>query len=110
MFRGQADWSAIARLKEAVAVPVIGNGDVNEPDDALRMLAETGCDGVMIARACLGRPWLFRQAQAALVDAKSRLAALSNFYADLNRREEEAEARRLASIAETRETMRAEGR
>jgi nifR3 family TIM-barrel protein len=64
MFRGQADWSAIARLKEEVAVPVIGNGDVNEPDDALRMLAETGCDGVMIGRAATKNPWIFRQIEA----------------------------------------------
>ncbi len=60
-YSGSADWSAIARLKEHVtSVPVLGNGDVWEASDALRMMAETGCDGVVVGRGCLGRPWLFR--------------------------------------------------
>ena len=60
-YSGQADWDAIARLKEQVtSVPVLGNGDVWEADDALRMMARTGCDGVVVGRGCLGRPWLFR--------------------------------------------------
>jgi nifR3 family TIM-barrel protein len=60
-YSGQADWSAIARLKEHVtSVPVLGNGDIWEADDALRMMRETGCDGVVVGRGCLGRPWLFR--------------------------------------------------
>jgi tRNA-dihydrouridine synthase len=55
-----ADWSAIARLKETVTeIPVLGNGDVWEARDALRMLRSTGCDGVVVGRGCLGRPWLF---------------------------------------------------
>lgn len=64
MFSGEADWSEIARLKEAVSIPVIGNGDVREPEDALKMLATTGCDGVMIGRAATKNPWLFRQIAA----------------------------------------------
>ncbi len=60
-YSGSADWSAIARLKEHVtSVPVLGNGDIWEASDALRMMAETGCDGVVVGRGCLGRPWLFR--------------------------------------------------
>ena len=60
-YSGGADWSAIARLKEHVTtVPVLGNGDVWEATDALRMMRQTGCDGVVVGRGCLGRPWLFR--------------------------------------------------
>jgi len=65
-FEGQADWSQIARLVEAVDVPVIGNGDVVEPDDAARMMRETGCAAVMIAQGAWGRPWFFGQAAAAI--------------------------------------------
>jgi nifR3 family TIM-barrel protein len=61
LYSGTADWSAIAALKEVVTtVPVLGNGDIWEADDAPRMMAMTGCDGVVIGRGCLGRPWLFR--------------------------------------------------
>ncbi|MCP3799127.1 tRNA dihydrouridine synthase DusB [Allokutzneria sp. A3M-2-11 16] len=65
-YSGEADWTAIARLKEAVkTVPVLGNGDIFSAQDALRMMAETGCDGVVVGRGCLGRPWLFAELQAA---------------------------------------------
>ncbi len=64
MFRGEADWPEIRRLKEAVDIPVFGNGDVRSPEDALRMLSETGCDGVMIGRGATKNPWLFQQIAA----------------------------------------------
>ncbi len=61
LYSGVADWSAIAQLKsEVTTIPVLGNGDIWEAEDALRMMAVTGCDGVVIGRGCLGRPWLFR--------------------------------------------------
>jgi nifR3 family TIM-barrel protein len=61
LYDGEADWEAIARLKQAVTrVPVLGNGDVWEAEDGLRMMRTTGCDGVIVGRGCLGRPWLFR--------------------------------------------------
>jgi len=62
MFRGAADWSRIARLKEALSIPVVGNGDVSSAADAVRMLRETGCDAVMIGRASMKNPWIYRQA------------------------------------------------
>jgi nifR3 family TIM-barrel protein len=61
LYDGEARWEAIARLKQAVrSIPVLGNGDVWEAHDALRMMRATGCDGVVVGRGCLGRPWLFR--------------------------------------------------
>jgi nifR3 family TIM-barrel protein len=59
-YSGQADWTKIAELVEHVSIPVLGNGDIWEASDALRMVAETGCAGVIVGRGCLGRPWLFR--------------------------------------------------
>jgi len=61
-YSGKADWDLIARVKKKVSIPVIGNGDVFAAEDALRMLDETGCDAVMIARGMLGYPWIFREA------------------------------------------------
>ncbi len=65
-YSGAADWSQIARLKEVVtSIPVLGNGDIFEAADASAMMAATGCDGVVIGRGCLGRPWLFAELSAA---------------------------------------------
>jgi nifR3 family TIM-barrel protein len=66
-YSGQADWSAISRLRDALPaeLPVLGNGDIFCAADALRMVAETGCDGVVVGRGCLGRPWLFGDLEAA---------------------------------------------
>ncbi|MCI2062104.1 MAG: tRNA dihydrouridine synthase DusB [Eubacteriaceae bacterium] len=63
-YEGAADWGVIAEVKKAVSIPVIGNGDIMKGEDALRMMDETGCDFVMIARGMLGNPWIFRDALA----------------------------------------------
>jgi nifR3 family TIM-barrel protein len=65
-FRGKADWSLIAAIKKKLAIPIIGNGDIVEPHDALRMKRETDCDAVMIGRAAIGNPWIFSQVLALL--------------------------------------------
>ncbi|WP_117214195.1 tRNA dihydrouridine synthase DusB [Allorhizocola rhizosphaerae] len=71
-YSGEADWEAIKTLKDALDIPVLGNGDIWEADDALRMVRETGCDGVVVGRGCLGRPWLFADLQAAFAGRPSR--------------------------------------
>ncbi len=78
MFRGRADWSVIARVKENARIPVMGNGDVFAPEDADRMLRETGVDGVMIGRGALSNPWLIRQCSDYLSSGTSRIVTVAD--------------------------------
>ena len=92
-YSGTADWSAIAALKDAVtSVPVLGNGDIWSASDAVRMMSETGCDGVVVGRGCLGRPWLFGDLARALSQPEHQSApvdATLGFVADAFRRHAE---------------------
>jgi nifR3 family TIM-barrel protein len=73
-YSGHADWEAIARLKETVTdIPVLGNGDIWSAEDALAMVAQTGCDGVVVGRGCQGRPWLFADLAAAFAGSDVRV-------------------------------------
>jgi len=87
-FSGTSDWSLIHRLKEQVLVPVIGNGDITRPEDAVRMIDQTGCDGVMVGRAAMGNPWIFSQIHELLangsyaaVSIDQRFSAMKQFAA-----------------------------
>ena len=95
MYRGASDSGVIARVKAAVSIPVIGNGDIKSGEDALRMFAETNCDSVMIARAAEGNPWIFAQVKSvlqgngslALPSAQERIAMARTHARLLSQRE-----------------------
>jgi len=76
MFSGQSNWDHISNLKQQIAVPLIGNGDITSPEDAQRMYQETGCDAVMIGRGALGKPWIFSQLKE--FDLKGDYSALTH--------------------------------
>jgi nifR3 family TIM-barrel protein len=87
LYSGRADWSAIGELKAAVTtVPVLGNGDVWAAEDALEMMRLTGCDGVVVGRGCLGRPWLFRDLVDIFAGRPTRSAPLLGEVAEVMRR------------------------
>jgi nifR3 family TIM-barrel protein len=88
-YSGTADRDAIAALKQALAIPVLGNGDIWEADDAVRMTADTGADGVVIGRGCLGRPWLFADLAAAFAGRPERLLPTLGEVATIMRRHAE---------------------
>jgi nifR3 family TIM-barrel protein len=86
-YSGSADWGQIAQLKERVTtIPVLGNGDVFDADDAFDMMAQTGCDGVVIGRGCLGRPWLFAELSAAFAGKEPPTPPTLGEVADIVRR------------------------
>ncbi|HIU16535.1 MAG TPA: tRNA dihydrouridine synthase DusB [Candidatus Ventricola intestinavium] len=84
-YEGHADWTAIRRLKERVSIPVVGNGDVTCWQDALRMLRETGCDGVAVGRAAQGNPWIFEQIRDAMAGRPVREITPQEKYSVLMR-------------------------
>ena len=86
-YAGEANWDAIGELKAAVGtIPVLGNGDIFYPEDALEMMARTGCDGVVIGRGCLGRPWLFAELSAAFNGSPAPTPPTLGRVADIIRR------------------------
>ncbi len=88
-YSGAADWDAIGRLVQHVRIPVLGNGDIWEAGDAVRMVGHTGCAGVVVGRGCLGRPWLFRDLAAAFAgERRVRLPSLGEVVAVMRRHAE----------------------
>jgi tRNA-dihydrouridine synthase B len=97
MYTGEADWSAVAELKDALSIPVVGNGDVESPEDARELFRQTGCDAVMIGRGSMKNPWIFRQTADLLAGRVPAPAGLSerrdlmlSHFAEIERDSEDA--------------------
>lgn len=105
-YSGHADWSRIAEVRAEVRIPVIGNGDVASPEDAIRMVSQTHCDAVMIGRAAAFNPWIFRQLQQCVATgrydtptARDRYDLMRGYYAMLNEREDQGVAGKMKQFA-----------
>lgn len=82
-FRGEADWEAIAEIKQAVAIPVIGNGDVRSVADIARLLRMSNCDGIMIGRAAIGNPWIFARREKSSLTLAERASVIQHHLRDM---------------------------